>query len=145
MNLKMTKYIGTKNILATPMGRKEYNDYRGWELPSNEDGTDRGMLVEYLDGGKSNHPDHKGYISWSPLEVFDKSYQVSEYFSDRILIEARNLAAKLNGLNSYMATENFVNLDRENKDLLYSQSRLMNEYLQVLGKRLELSKVKFKF
>jgi hypothetical protein len=32
------------------------------------------MLVEYIDGGAANHPQHKGYISWSPLDVFHRSY-----------------------------------------------------------------------
>ena len=43
-----------------------------------------------------------------------------------------------------MRTASFIGLDRENKDLLYSQSRLMNEYLQVLGKRLEILGKQFK-
>ena len=64
---------------------------------------------------------------------------------ERLLIEAQELATKTNLLNDFMRTQAFVNLDRENKDLLYSQSRLMNEYLQVLGKRLELNGDKFKF
>lgn len=71
----MKNYIGTKRIKATPMNRQEYNDYRGWELPSDENGADAGMLVEYLDGGASNHPEHDGYISWSPLDVFNNAYQ----------------------------------------------------------------------
>lgn len=68
------KYIGIKEILAKPMTRLEYNDYRGWELPTNEDGADEGYLVEYLDGGKPNHPNHVGYISWSPKAVFERAY-----------------------------------------------------------------------
>lgn len=73
---QMTKtYYGTKKIHAIPMTRQEYNDYRGWELPSDENGSDAGYLVEYADGGPSNHPDHAGYISWSPKEVFDAHYQ----------------------------------------------------------------------
>lgn len=40
-----------------------------------EDGDDEGYLVEYVDGGKSNHPDFKGYISWSPREVFARAYR----------------------------------------------------------------------
>jgi hypothetical protein len=68
-------YIGTKQIIATAMTRQEYNDYRGWKLPEDENGDDAGYLVEYQDGGPSNHPDHAGYISWSPAEVFEKSYQ----------------------------------------------------------------------
>jgi len=44
-----------------------------------------------------------------------------------------------------MRTQGFVDLDRQNKDLLYTQSRLMNEYLQVLGQRIELLGEKFSF
>lgn len=59
-------------------------------------------------------------------------------FFDRLLIEAQELATKTNALNNFMRTQKFVDLDRQNKDLLYKQSRLMNEYLQVLGQRIEL-------
>lgn len=67
--------IGTKIIKSLPMTRQEYNDYRGWQLPENENGADDGFLVEYVDGGQSNHESHEGYISWSPKEVFDRAYQ----------------------------------------------------------------------
>ena len=40
----MQTYFGTKCIVARPMDRQAYNDYRGWELPSDEDGSDEGML-----------------------------------------------------------------------------------------------------
>ncbi len=66
-------------------------------------------------------------------------------FYDRLLIEAQELSIKTNGLNDFMRTQGFVNLDRQNKDLLYTQSRLMNEYLQVLGQRLEILGDKFSF
>ena len=39
----MESYIGTKQIKARPMNRADYNDYRGWELPENEDGSDEGL------------------------------------------------------------------------------------------------------
>ena len=71
----MEKYIGTKIIQAREMTREEYNFYRGWKLPDDEEGTDEGYLVEYLDGGKPNHIDHGGYISWSPKEQFDNAYR----------------------------------------------------------------------
>ncbi len=64
-------------------------------------------------------------------------------FQERLLNESKDLAVRLNKLNDYMRTQGFVDLDRESKDLLYSQSRLMNELLQVLGKRLELLGIKF--
>ena len=74
----MKKYICHKEVLAKPMNRGEYNLYRGWSVPADEDPNDDGYLVEYTDGGRSNHPDHEGYISWSPKEVFDKGYTATE-------------------------------------------------------------------
>ncbi|MBG2633258.1 DUF2829 domain-containing protein, partial [Klebsiella michiganensis] len=50
----MTKHIGVKLINAFPMTRQAYNDFRGWQLPADENGADEGYLVEYLDGGKPN-------------------------------------------------------------------------------------------
>lgn len=73
----MKHYIGTKAIAARPMSRGEYNTYRGWTLPADEDGSDEGYLVEYLDGGKPNVEGHAGYVSWSPKEQFDAAYQAS--------------------------------------------------------------------
>lgn len=75
----MKQYIGTKRVNATPMTRKAYNDLRGWEVPADEDGADEGYLVEYTDGGKANHPDFAGYISWSPKGVFERAYDPIEY------------------------------------------------------------------
>ena len=68
-------YEGTKRVHARPMNRGDYNTYRGWEVPADENPADDGYLVEYLDGGKSNHAAHAGYISWSPKDVFERSYK----------------------------------------------------------------------
>lgn len=68
-------YIGTKSVLATPMSRAEYCDYRGWQLPENEDPNEPVYLVEYTDGGKPNDERHQGYITMSPKEVFDNAYR----------------------------------------------------------------------
>lgn len=57
------------------MTRLDYNFYHNWTLPADENGADDGFLLEYLDGGESNHPDHEGYITWSPKSVFENSYQ----------------------------------------------------------------------
>lgn len=71
----MESYIGTKEVKATPMNRQEYNDFRGWKLLEDENGGDEGYLVEYQDGGFANTPAYKGYVSWSPKDVFEKSYK----------------------------------------------------------------------
>jgi hypothetical protein len=61
----METYIGTKILEATPLNRREYNRYRGWVMPTNENGDDLGYLVRYPDG----------YESWSPKETFEESYR----------------------------------------------------------------------
>lgn len=71
---KVSFHVGTKEIFAVPMSRAEYNLYRGWELPADEDGSDAGYLVEYLNGGKPNVEGHLGYVSWSPKAVFIDAY-----------------------------------------------------------------------
>lgn len=84
----MKTYIGAKLISARPMSRAEYNHYRGWELPSNENGSDDGYLVEYQDGGKPNMEGHAGYISWSPAEQFDNAYRETIGMTFGLAIEA---------------------------------------------------------
>lgn len=74
----MKHYVGTKYINAKPMSRGDYNTLRGWQVPADEDPADEGYLVEYTDGGKPNHPDFAGYISWSPKDVFERAYKEVE-------------------------------------------------------------------
>jgi len=74
MIMPNTIYESHKRVKAVAMNRQDYNDYRGWDLPADEDGSDEGYLVEYLDGGEPNHPSHNGYISWSPKAQFDNGY-----------------------------------------------------------------------
>jgi len=64
----MQKYIGTKLIEASPMSLGEYNVYRGWKIPDNENPEKEGYLVRYPDG----------YESWSPKEIFDQAYLAVE-------------------------------------------------------------------
>jgi len=71
----MKQYIGTKIVNMEPMTRAEYNIFRGWQLPPDENGNDAGYLVEYTDGGKPNTAHYAGYVSWSPKEQADAAYQ----------------------------------------------------------------------
>ena len=54
------KYIGVKIVEAKPMTRGDYNTYRGWSMPVNENPADEGYLVIYPDG----------YQSWCPKPQF---------------------------------------------------------------------------
>lgn len=62
----MQKYIGVKRVEARPMARGDYNVYRGWQIPADENPADEGYLVKYRDD----------YESWSPKEVFEEAYVV---------------------------------------------------------------------
>ena len=103
----MKEYIGTKLINARPMNRQQYNDFRGWELPTDESGADEGYLVEYMNGGKPNHPAHQGYISWSPKEQLDNAYRPTDGLTFGLALEALKRGKKVardgwNGKGQYL-------------------------------------------
>lgn len=91
----MEMFIGTKVVKAEPMTRLEYNSFRGWSVPSDEDGNDEGYLVEYVDGGKPNVETHEGYVSWSPKAQFDKAYRKLNNLTFGLAIEALKKGEKV--------------------------------------------------
>lgn len=74
----MKQYIGTKIIMAKPMTRGDYNIYRGWTIPENENPADEGYLVKYSDD----------YESWSPKEAFDEAYRECDNMTFGLAVEA---------------------------------------------------------
>ena len=91
---KMVSFTCHKTVKAVPMNRKDYNDLRGWSVPSDENPEDEGYLVEYQDDSHKNVEGFDGYISWSPKDVFEKGYRLSETFTDRLKIEMEDLEEK---------------------------------------------------
>ena len=91
----MKQHIGVKLINSKPMNRQEYNDFRGWDLPDNENGTDEGYLVEYVDGGEANTSEYSGYVSWSPKEVFERAYRQTDGMNFGLAIEMMKMGAKV--------------------------------------------------
>lgn len=81
----MKQYIGTKVIEARPMNRGEYNEYRGWTIPANENPADEGYLVKYPDG----------YESWSPKAVFEEAYRETDGMNFGLAIEAAKKGKKI--------------------------------------------------
>lgn len=71
----MKRYTCHRQVCAHPMTHGDYNKLRGWPTPEGQDPKDEGYLVEYIDGGKPNHPDYANYISWSPKGIFDAGYK----------------------------------------------------------------------
>ena len=62
------KYTSYKEVYAEPMNRLDYNNYRGWQLPADEDGSDEGYLVTLNKGLINEH------ISWSPEDIFQATH-----------------------------------------------------------------------
>lgn len=91
----MKRYVGIKIINAKPMTRQAYNDFRGCELPADEDGADEGFLVEYVDGGKANTAEYAGYVSWSPKGVFERAYRQTSGMTFGDAVEALKAGQKV--------------------------------------------------
>lgn len=70
----MKQYIGTKFINAKPMTRQEYNDLRGWEVPSDENPNDEGYLMVNTSVSERNVTGFDGYVSWLPKKAFEEQY-----------------------------------------------------------------------
>lgn len=136
------QYTGTKTVEAKPMTRLAYNDYRNWLMPLNENGSDEGYLVEYLDGGKGNDSRHYGYISWSPKDVFERSYKAveapryAEPHQERVYLEAKELQTKLDALRTFALTSKFEELSAPAQADLATQNSCMYQYLEVLKQRI---------
>lgn len=93
----MKRFIGTKVIEAKPMTRGEYNKYRGWTIPADENPADEGYLVKYSDD----------YESWSPKKQFDEAYRACDNMTFGLAIEAMKKGMKVarkgwNGKKQYI-------------------------------------------
>lgn len=131
-------YTATKTLKAWPLLRGQYNAYRGWKTPDGEDHTEPGYLVEYTDGGKPNHELHTGYISWSPADVFDRSYKpVLAPHQQRVVDEKAELDAKAIKLHDFFHSATFAGLPEAERGRMERQHAAMAEYSHVLGERIE--------
>lgn len=131
----MKKFIGTKEVLAEPMmeGIAYANGWarKGAFVDDNHNGRE-GYHVQYV------NPDGSTYDSWSPKDVFEKSYKPSETFQERVQIEHDELAVKVEKLIKFLdktdvETEIGINQYR----LLIKQLTYMKYYLATLDIRLE--------
>lgn len=141
VDLHMPLYQGTKQLHARPMTLGDYSAYRGWtKLSGDEDAAAPGYLVEYVDGGKPNHPDHEGYISWSPADVFEKAYRPCGSRVERMKIEYAELRDRTRKLELFIANgPQFDVLDDAARVLLRDQLALMEGYQRTLGQRLVMA------
>jgi hypothetical protein len=134
----MKQYTGTKTIKAKPMTFGEYRELRGSSISLENEPSAPGYLVEYQDGGKANHPDFQGYISWSPADVFENAYRLSETPADRLKAELEDLVEKVKDLAHFMTGEEFKAKPDEHGELIKDQLSLMMELGMVLDARIQL-------
>lgn len=57
----MKTFIGVKMVDAKAMSLGDYNDFKGWDIPVDQDPETKGYLVKYSDD----------YFSWCPEENFE--------------------------------------------------------------------------
>lgn len=126
----MKAFIGCKIILAEPAER---------------DG-EPGYTVVYADH----------YKSWSPKEVFEEAYRpISESEADivkgvlgsrapdtfftRLLAEEKELGERLDKLDAFIISDAFRAVDFDQRKLLQHQALVMNNYRDLLQKRIALA------
>ena len=125
----MKKYIGTKLVKAEPMTQGEASEkhlLKSGIVITDEDASQEGYVVEYEDG----------YTSWSPKDVFEKSYRIAETFQDRLHIEEQELNDKIIKLNHFMQGAEFAMLSENQVNLMREQYRLMTAYQSILKSRI---------
>lgn len=133
-NLK--QYKGTKTVEAEPMNESVAVE-KGFAR-ANKDGHKwrEGYHVQYT------NPDGSTYDSWSPKDVFEKSYQIAEDFKDRLEIEFNELRIRLLKLHKFIQDNGFANIAKkigpEQGALLLSQYHGMSLYFDALKARMEI-------
>ncbi|RGW43255.1 hypothetical protein DWV76_06005 [Segatella copri] len=131
----LKQYIGTKMVKAEPMV-KSAAVAKGWARPLERNEDVPGYHVQYT------NPDGSTYDSWSPKDVFEKSYQVAEDFKDRLIIELKELKERLNKLEAFMNENDYDKVVEKcgpvQTALMLSQYHAMRHYYDILKTRIEL-------
>ena len=133
MNKQMKQYTGTKTVKAMPMTMGEAYERKLLEegvRPSECETDKAGYLVEYEDG----------YQSWSPADVFDKAYKLSETFIDRLRIEYADVKERLDNLEEFFKPgfdEVAKKIGAWQAALLTYQIFVMKTYVEVLDVRID--------
>ena len=125
----MKKYIGTKEVSATPAWRIDGKVYpKDGPVPRSMNRED-GYRIVYKDG----------YKSWSPKEAFEKAYKVADTFLDRLNVEDTDLAEKYEKCHAFVESDKFRDTIKEDYPafLLYLQREAMGSYLGTLHNRIE--------
>lgn len=138
--LSMVAFVGTSLVHATTMTRQEYNDYRGWQLPKGENGSDIGYIIEDRAGSK-NTEELEGFVQWLPEDEFNRKFKPQpKNHIERMQSEKHELDTKLDALKVFLAkldTEDAPLLTDEQVNSLELQAEAMGQYSNILAARIE--------
>lgn len=145
----MRQYINVEQVEAKKMTRGDYNNYRGWSVPTDENPADEGYLVKHSDN----------YVNWIAKDEFEKTYNVvgvrslndsallmvSTDYKDRFKAEYIQLKTRLKSLKTMLH-----NWDNEQLSFIPScpqstydlQVEAMTKYLAVLEARAKIEDIK---
>lgn len=127
----MKKYIGTKEVSATPAWLIDGRIYLKDGIVPRTMNRKEGYKVVYEDG----------YESWSPKDVFEKAYKPSDTVLDRLKIEHNELRERIEKLEDFIGL-NFAEAAKKvgnyQAALLLIQRSYMVNYLDVLETRIAL-------
>ena len=138
----MQKYIGVERFEAKPMTFGDYNIYRGWQIPADENPAAEGYFVKYYDGcetwiPKKNFEEACAMEDNSPLLATVFNMKSSDY-KKRFEAEYRQLKIRYDGLKKMCEKWDAGELDFTPtcpRGIYDKQMAAMADYLRVLEVR----------
>lgn len=115
-------------VQAQFMTRGAYNEFRGWDVPADENA---GYLVRQSIGDTA-------YVAWYPSEIFEALYGVSDTPKQRVSLELTARKAELTALEQFIYKDQPDFIDDSQWQYLHTQASIMHELVNVLTVR-ELS------
>ena len=147
----MKQYIGIKVVAARQMTRGDYNIFRGWQIPADEDPSDKGYVMKY----------ENGHIQWLPKDMFESDYKeydentlpataigmVSSDYKECFQTEYSQLRIRYEKMKKMLKKWDEGTLELEPvcpRSLYDMQINAMSEYIAVLEARASIERINIK-
>ena len=147
-DVQMKQYIGIKVVAARPMTRGDYNIFRGWQIPADEDPADEGYVMKYVNG----------HVQWLPKDMFESDYieydestlpataigMVSSDYKECFQAEYKQLRIRYEKLKRMLKKWDEGTLELEPvcpRSLYDMQINAMSEYIAVLEARASIERI----
>ena len=115
-------------VQAQLMTRGAYNEFRGWEVPADENANDAGYLVQQSIGDTA-------HVAGYPSEIFEALYGVSDTPKQRVSLELTARKAELTALEQFIYKDQPDFIDDSQWQYLHTQVSIMCELVNVLTVR----------